>query len=163
MTTLYELSAQFKELSSMMDDPNIPLDALVTSMTEVADGITEKSTSISRLILNTKADVKALKEEEDRLARRRKSMEKKIEWLENYLMVIMQSLYTNHIKVGGMNVKIKDNPPTVIIDNEDAIPDIYTMPVVGRKIYKTEILKDILKGMEVPGAHLETGKRLEIR
>ena len=60
-------------------------------------------------------------------------------------------------------VKVCDNPPKVILDDEDAIPDDYkeeeTVVTIRKDVLRRAMLDD---GEIIPGCHLEKGKRLKI-
>lgn len=66
---------------------------------------------------------------------------------------------------GSFKATIKNNPPSVVIDDESAIPaDYMSQPKPpAPKPDKTLIKKAISDGYTVAGAHIEQGKRLEIK
>lgn len=73
----------------------------------IEDGFDEKAENIVKFIKNLDADVKALKDEEKRLAEKRKSKENSIKWLKFYLQNNMEMLNKKKIKAGLFNVNIQ--------------------------------------------------------
>ena len=60
-------------------------------------------------------------------------------------------------------IRVQDNPPKVILDDEDLIPKAYLQKETVTTIRKADIRKYLLEGKAVAGAHLESEKRLAIR
>ena len=58
---------------------------------------------------------------------------------------------------------VRDNPPKVVLDDEDAIPKAYLHKETVITILKADIRKSLLEGKTVAGAHLEREKRLLIK
>ena len=67
------------------------------------------------------------------------------------------------LKSAEFIVKIKRNPPRVIIDNEALLPDDYKEVELTLKVRKQLVQKALGEGRTVPGAHLEATTRLDIR
>jgi hypothetical protein len=163
MTTLYALSSQYHELQRMSEDEEIPPEHLAWTIADITASIEAKCKSISTIILNLRSDSIALKQEEERMAKRRKALGNKVEWLSQYLMLHMLADGIEEIKSTTFTVRVRENPPSVIIDSESLIPEKFISSVISQKVHKDEILKDLKAGIQVPGAHLGIGKRLEIK
>lgn len=106
----------------------------------------------------------AVEEAAKKMKQRANLLNKKADRIRDYLMQQMLLLGERSIDVPEFSMKIKKNPPSVIIDNEDLIPDKYWYEIPATwAIDKAMIKKDIDMGDEVPGAHLHQGDRLEIK
>jgi aromatic ring-opening dioxygenase LigB subunit len=60
-------------------------------------------------------------------------------------------------------LSIRKNPPRVVIDYEDMIPDEFLRTRTVTEVARDEIKRAIQAGQDVPGAHLEQTERLEIK
>lgn len=155
---LYELSIAFQEVQNMELDPEVMQDTLDS----INDAIENKAENIAKLIRNLESDVKAYKEEEERLKTKRQATENKVKWLKTYLEDNMKLTGKTKFKSGMFNFSIQKNPASVSILDERIIPKEFLIPQLP-KIDKTA-LKDVLKtGVEVPGAELKQTEGLRIR
>lgn len=161
---LYELSQNFRNLQQVLEnageDENLK-ELVINSMKELECDLSTKVENIVRLIKNLQAEVEALKAEEKRLAKERKTRENKIENLQGYLFDTISGLEKREVKGGIFTVSIKKNPPKAIVEDLNAIPKqfIVNTPSVDKKM-----LKEALKNGEIiEGAKLVREESLKIR
>ena len=60
-------------------------------------------------------------------------------------------------------VKVCDNPPHVVLDDESAIPDSFKTEETIVTLRKDDLRRAMLDGEVIPGAHLDASKRLSIK
>ena len=161
---LYELSQNFRNLQQVLEnageDENLK-ELVINSMKELECDLSTKVENIVRLIKNLQAEVEALKTEEERLARERKTRENKIKNLQGYLFDTISGLEKREVKGGIFTVSIKKNPPKAVVEELNAIPKqfIVNTPSVDKKM-----LKEALKNGEIiEGAKLVQEESLKIR
>lgn len=161
---LYELSQNFRNLQQVLEnaeeDENLK-ELVINSMKELECDLSTKVENIVRLIKNLQAEVEALKAEEKRLAKERKTRENKIENLQGYLFDTISGLEKREVKGGIFTVSIKKNPPKAVVEELNAIPKqfIVNTPSVDKKMLK-EALKN---GEMIEGAKLVQEESLKIR
>ncbi len=80
---LYDLAQNYAQLLEMAEE--MDSDAIVDTLSALQDAIEDKAENIAKLVKNLEADAKIIKEEEQRLAERRRAIEAKIERLKSYL------------------------------------------------------------------------------
>lgn len=161
MTTLYSIGERYRNLEELLDNDEFPAEAVLEAAIAVEDEFVAKAQSIGRLVLNMNAEIKAFREEEDRLSRRRRTIQNKLEGLKNYLQHEMT--LANLRKISGVvSIRIQTNSRgSVIIDNEKAIPAEYWIP--QHPVLDKAVIYDRIKaGESVPGCHVETGEHLRI-
>ena len=155
--TLYEINQQILNAIEYGCDPETGeiIDAAALDALEMAKE--EKTENIILLIKDLTAENKAISEEEQALAKRRRAGENRVEWLKNYLMA---SLDGEKFKTPRCSASYRKTASVSIID-ESAIPSEYIRT-------KTEpnkmAIKDALKaGETIPGATLEDRVSLIIK
>lgn len=155
--TLYEINQQILNAIEYGCDPETGeiIDAAALDALEMAKE--EKTENIILLIKDLTAENKAISEEEQALAKRRRTGENRVEWLKNYLMA---SLEGEKFKTPRCSASYRKTAAVSIID-ESAIPSEYIRT-------KTEpnkmAIKDALKaGETIPGATLEDRVSLIIK
>ena len=116
-------------------------------------------------VKNLSAEADAIREEENRLVKRRKAAETKAANLKAWLLAAMtnEDGTTDKLKTGRVAVSVKRNPPSTVVDDEEMLPWEYktVKQIVAQD--KAAIKAAILAGEEVPGAHLEYGRSVVIK
>jgi len=156
MASLYEMTKQFEELNSKIENGEIPEDAIGDTLDAMELTIKDKSNNVSAFILNQKSKVKEIKEAMQAMQKRMKSEQKKIEWLEKYLLDNMIKSGIQELECPQWKVKVGKNPPSVEL-HEDAVElldEKYITQKVTRTPNKKEIKKAIQQGEKISGAAL---------
>ena len=156
---LYELARSYAELLDRAED--IDTEALVDTLASLQDAIEDKAENTAKIIKNLEADAKIIKEEEQRLAERRRSIENKVTRLKEYLQEQLEVAGLQKVKRPTITVAIQNNPPSVEIADEKLIPSEFMIPQY--KVDKKSILERLKNGEMVPGAKLVQGRGVRIR
>ena len=156
---LYELTDSYLKLQQKIEDGGEGLEDTLESIT---DAIEEKAVGYGKVIKNIEAQIEAIKIEEKRLSDRRKSLESSVRRLKDSLYESMKLTKTKRIKSELFTFNIQNNPPSLNIENEDAIPFEYYQPQAP-KVDKKELLNAIKNGLEIEGVSIKQGESLRIR
>ena len=161
MASLYEVTGEYKAVMEMAEDGETDPQVITDTLESIAGEIEVKADGYAKIIKMLDIQAKGIKSEEERLANMRKS-------LENNIARMKKSLETSMIETGNKKFKtplfsfnIQKNPPNLVIDDFDNIPDKFLIqqpPKIDNKL-----LKDFIKDNPVPFAHLEQGESLRIR
>ena len=160
---LYEYTAQHQKALVELNDLDLPDDVVADTLNALVGEIEEKTKSVVAYMRNLNADVVAMKNAEQEIKQRRNRIERRIAWMDNYVLTNMQANNITEISCPYFLIKPRKNPPAVNITNADEIPKKYVTEVVSFKINKTEIKEDIQAGEVVAGAELSQGWRLDIK
>lgn len=167
---LYEISADYQRFQEQIESGEIPEEAIADTLEAIEGEFDDKVDNIACIIKSLLAEAKEIKSERDALDGRMKQKQKTADRLTKSLKDEM--LFSGRTKVETPRnvVKIRNNPPSVEIENEEDFISFaqaneldnllsYSQP----KPNKTAI-KDVLKdGVELPGVRLVKGKRLDIK
>lgn len=158
---LYELTEAYRNIENLLSDEEADTEALEKALSQVEDSIENKAENIAKLVRNIDGDIKALKDEEKRLAGRRKALENKQRDIKKYLELQLKTLEIDKVKTKLFTIYIQNNAPSVKITDEEAIPeDFYKY---SKSIVKKDILEALKDGEEVPGAEINQTRSLRIR
>ena len=113
---------------------------------------------IALAVKNYAAEAKAIKEEEEKLAKRRRSCENAAQRCKEYLK---QALGGEKLKTARVSVSYR-NSESVTIDDLGSLTEEY-IRIPEPQADKTAIKKAIKAGKEVAGAHIETSKSVIVR
>lgn len=147
-------------LSAMEHD-----DPAIADTIEGMDGVfDDKAVSVIAYARNLEATAEAIKQAEADMAERRKKLEAKAERLREYVRISMTLIGKNEISSQLFDLRVKKNPPKVVIDDESSLDAKFwripePKPVVDKKL----IASALNDGEIVTGAHIEHGTRLEVK
>lgn len=155
MESMFGLSERYKALEELLDDETIPQEDVNRALMEVMDDVKSKGENGINYLHMLDGNIelaKKRKKEIDNYVKRVENRKKRI--LTAYLTA-MNAMKMKSIMTGVGELKVKKNPPAVIIDDGAQIPAQYTTQKVTIAPDKTKIKAAIKAGEEVPGAHLE--------
>ncbi|MBY6850417.1 siphovirus Gp157 family protein [Clostridium botulinum] len=161
MARLYELTQNYNNLLDLVDNPEVPAEMLKESLDNIGEEINIKLENVAKVIKSIEVDTKGLKEEEKRLADRRKSLENRISSLKEYAENSMRATGKKKIKGKIFTLGIQKNPASVDVVNEDNISDKYF--ITEKKLVKKDVLEVLKRGEGVPGVNLIQSESLRIR
>lgn len=157
MPALYKLTQEMEEL---LDDEN----ADCTAIEKVFGDIQKKGESICQFMTTLSGDIELYKAEERRIAARRKALENNLEWMKTYLTENMTRLQLDKIKAGTFTITLQDTTPSVVVDDEQAIPPRFFVIIPETKQLDKRMLSAAIKnGEDIQGPHLEQKKTIRIR
>jgi riboflavin biosynthesis pyrimidine reductase len=160
MPKLYELSSQYNQIFYTMTEES-DFNQLEETLAAIEEEFEVKAENIAKLIKSLDGDAKAYKEEVDRLSSRKKTIENHQDRLKAYLESNMTALGKDKIKGNVFTIAMQNNPPRAVVDSEGDIPECYKVTEIH--IVKSDILRDLKQGKEIPGAHIEQSVSLRIR
>ena len=163
--TLYQLSNERRELQSKLELLNLDEITILDTLEGESTNIAEKIEDYGWVIKNFESFEKQLNDEEFRLSERRKMIHKKIERIKEQLFTGMVNGRIDKVECPVFTISIASNPPSVIIDSEVLIPnEFWTVPDLPVPVPNKAAIKAAIKaGNEVPGCHMESSKRLQMR
>ena len=170
---LYEIAEQYREAMATIEAMDFNDSALTAEEQQqllqdtlggLQDEFKAKCLAIAAFIANSELETDALRTVEKRLYERRKSLERRTEWLLDYLHIHLLKLGLQEVKGDMLRIRIKKNPPKVVVDNQSVLPDWALIEEVSVSINKKGLAEALKAGEIIPGAHLEMNNtRVEIK
>lgn len=159
---LYELTEAYLNILSLMDSEELDKQDLEKALSNINEEIENKSDNIGKVLQTLDADIQALKNEEKRLATRRKSLEKNKESLKEYLSNSLKIQDVKKLKTNLFTFYFKKNPTSVSIKDGVEIPKEYLIEQEP-KVDKRAIKKDLEDGKVIDGVELTQSESMVIR
>ena len=128
-----------------------------------------KFENIGCFIKNLKAESEALKKEEDNLKRRRKTVDNKIESLENYVNGYLKAVYPNDADRAKWKFKTAKvalgcrRSTTVEVPNIEVLDEKYIRTKIEKAPDKTMLKELLKKGEKIKGAYLQENINLSVK
>lgn len=163
--TLYEISQDYLQALEHFTDPeeDIPLEAAMDTLEGIEGQLQEKAVNVAKFMQNLDATAKAIREAEQQMAKRRRAIENRAQWIKDYLKNNMEAAGITRIESPWFLLAVQKNPDSVEITDEASLPDDFKTEVVTVKIDKASIKQAFKNGAQVPGAVLTHSTRLAIR
>lgn len=123
---LYELTADYLKLQSMLEDPDVDQQAVADTMEAMNYAIEEKADGYVRVIKNLQGSVDAIKLEIDRLTVKKKHLEDSIQHLKTNLQDSMVAMDKRKIKTDLFQISIQKNGgalPVIVDVPVEKLPD----------------------------------------
>lgn len=159
---LYELTENYNNLLDLLENEEVPKEMLEEALKSVEGDIEEKLENIAKLVKSIDVDIKGYKDEESRLAGKRKALENKQASLKAYIESSLIAIDKKKFKGKIFTLAIQKNAPSVNVVELMDIPKeylVYSEPTIDKKA----ILADLKEGKEVPGAELKQSESLRIK
>ena len=159
--TLYDLTAEYMQILEMAEDGVDP-EIIATHLEDIGGAIEEKADSIAAVMTSLAGTAKVIKDEEARLAARRRSVENNIEKLKRYLEKCMRTTGKIKFKTALHTFYIRNNKPSLRLIEGKVIPVEYLIaqaPIID----KDRLYNDLQAEKDVECAELYNTSSLIIR
>lgn len=159
---LYELSADYlSALEALSECEDLPPQAIADTLEGLAGAWEDKALNVARYARNLEAEAAAIEEAQQRMAVRAKATANQAARLKAYLKMELERTGLKP-KAPDLALRLQNNPPAVVLDDETLIPADYRHTVTVTTLLKAAISTALKAGQPVAGAHLEQSSRLVI-
>lgn len=160
--TLYELAAQYQRDLEYIQNSDLDEQQAAELLETMQGTIQDKAKNVAMVIRNMETTAEAIEAAEKEMASRRKSIERKIEWMKNYLLQNMERTGISKIESPYFVISLRDNPESLIVESDADIPAEYWKQQEPT-LDKAGLKKDIQLGLIVDGCRLERKKSVRIK
>jgi len=163
--TLYQLTQEFETLLEIMEDPDVDPVTLEDTFEALGGEIEAKAEGYGKVIRQLEYNAGALKDEIDRLTKRKKAIDGNIDRMKKTIQAAMELIDKPKIDTELFTFRIQKNPASVVMDVNyiEDVPEEYLI-AQDPKIDRKKIMADIKAGKDLDGiAHLEQGSSLRIK
>ena len=164
MPTMYELTADYLSLLDLIDDPEVPADAIADTLEAIDGEIEIKADNVAKLLREVEGRVTAIKSEETRLAERRRRMTETGESIKKRLEDMMRATGKIKFKTDLFTFAIQKNGgklPVIVDVDVSYLPD--DLVIISEKP-DTEAIRKLLDEGDTTYAHYgERGESLRIK
>ena len=158
--SLYEMATDLIELVEVEE---VSEEMKAEIMEQIKEVMEVKAENIIKVIRDYETRIDGIKSEEKRLAEYRRSEEKKLERLKDYTLNCMEMMGNKKLETNLGRISLRKKPSSLVIVDENQVPDIYKTVKEVLTIDKMQIKKD-LKENAIDGVELvEGGNSLQIK
>lgn len=163
--TLFQIAGQYREAADKLAELDLDPKTFADTLESLGGDLEEKSKNTAFVARNLEAAADQIDAAVAEMGRRAATLRRNAERVREYLMSNMNYAGVKKLETPYFVISVRDNPPKVIVDDEQAIPREYFTdpPPPAPKLDKKLIAQAIKDGHTVPGAHLERGQSLQIK
>ncbi|HIY99778.1 MAG TPA: siphovirus Gp157 family protein [Firmicutes bacterium] len=165
--SLYSLTDECRNLYDALmasaDEETGEVDiSLVNALAERQEAWEDKAVAVACVYRSLDEDAARVGREIERLTAMKKRLERERDRVKEGLSAAFTALGVEKVKGMYADISFRASEQT-IIDNADAVPEEYMTVKTTYTPNKTAIREAIKAGKEVPGAHLEQKKNIQIK
>ena len=157
---MYELTLAYEKVLEMAEE--LDDGALRDTLDSITDAIDDKAENIAKVIKQLEADADTFRQEEVRLAKRRRTVDNNVRNLKRYLQESLEQVGTDRVNGKLFTVSIQNNPSSVDILDESKIELDY-FDEQPPKLDKKAVLESLKNGIEMEGARIKQTRSVRIR
>lgn len=164
-TTAIAIAADMSKLVALLETSDeITPEMVADTMEGLEFDLGDKLDSIYSIVRNLEGLSATCDTEAARLSARKKSFENRIKGLKKYVLECLIAADKNSFKTAFNTFTARKGIERVIIDNEDKLPNDFVEVITTVAPDRKAIKEAFAAGIDVPGAHIETGERsLQVR
>lgn len=165
LPALYVIADQYLQDVAKLQDLDLDPQTVADTLEGLSGDLEVKATNVAMFIRNLESLADQIKHAEATMSARRKAIEARADAVREYLLTNMQRTGISKIDSPYLHIALRNNPPSVIVDDVTLIPERYMRqappppPVPDKK----EIAAALKFGEKVPGVHLETKQTVTIK
>lgn len=164
MTSLYDISAQYRADAARLADLDLPAEVVTDTLDAMSGELEMKAQNVVMFARDLQATAAAIKDAEEAMARRRKAIENRARHLLDYVQGCMETAQVQRIECPHFRLAIQRSPASVDVYEPGLLPAQYMRaPAPPEPSADKRAIADAIKaGLEVPGARMLQGTRLAI-
>ena len=155
MESIYDISQRYNAITLLLEDGTIPQDDVNKALMDVMDDVVSKGENGIVFLHKQEALIEAAKNEKKKIEAYIKSREAVVKRTRQAYLYAMEQMGLKSIQTARGELKVKKNPPAVVIDDVAILPEDYRHTTINVTPDKAAIRTAIRMGDKVPGAHLE--------
>lgn len=158
--SLYSMTHEFQILTEMLEDETAPQDEIGEALIALQSDIATKAENGMAYMAKLEEVIAGAKAEKKRIDAFIKAMESRKKRIEGAYIYALKTLGTDAILTNKGEMKVRKNPPSVVIDDVAKIPTEFQKQKIDVTIDKVALKKAIQSGETIEGAHIEQGEKL---
>ena len=171
MTTLYDYGTNLAEtvervqdlLSEGVDPNDESVQELLEKMVAQEEDWENKAINVGKFLNQLSLDEKQVEAEIERLTKKKKSLSNAFTSLHDLLLWQMKEFGKDEIKNPLLTIKVRENPLSVVIKNEEAVPAKFKIEKTTVTVNKNAIKLAYKEGAAIEGVEFIRTKKLTIK
>lgn len=163
MTALYLLAGEYKQAAEQLANLDLPPEVVRDTLEGLGGDLEHKAQNVAMMVRSLEADAAAVKQWAKDAAERAKAIEARADSMRDYLANNLAACGIEKIEGPGVRIAWRKSS-AVVVDEPGLIPaEFMRTPEPPPPAPDKKAIGDAIKaGQEVPGAHIEQRRNLQI-
>ena len=164
MSSLFALTNEYRDAAMKLAEMDMDAQTVADTLESLSGDLEVKAQNVALMVRCFEADAANCKQWAKDANERAKAIEARAERMRDYLASNLEACGIEKVEGPGVAISFRKSS-AVVIDGADLLPAKYmrVKPAPAPEPDKAQIATDIKAGVEVPGAHLEQRRSLQIR
>lgn len=161
--TLYEVASEYRAMEARLRELDCDEQTIADTLEGESGDLIDKLCAVMAVALSMEAEAEQVQQYVLARAQARVSaLNKRAERLRTYAKDAMKSCNVPRVEQPDMRFRLRDNPPSVVIEDEKKVPAVYWKSTTVEALDKKALADQLKRGQAVPGARIETKQRIEL-
>ena len=162
--TLFNLATEYRQAADQLADMDMDLQTMSDTLEGMSGDLETKATNVAYIVRNSEVSAEAIKAHAQAQLERARAIEKRADYLRDYLKSCMELAGITKIEGPGVVISFRKSE-SVVINEPGLVPSVYMRQPEPQPPQpdKTAIKTALKAGQEVPGAHLDVRQNLQIK
>lgn len=163
--TLFSLAGPLEEALKRLTDVGMDETTIADTIDGMAVEFREKAVAVVSAARNLEALALSIKSAEDEMYERRKALEKRAAAIRAYVKEQMERAGIQKLECPHFQIAIRHNPPAIVVDAPTMVPERFWVqqPPPPPTLDKNALKAALKAGEDVPGVHLSSSTRLDVK
>lgn len=163
MASLYMIADEFSEAAKKLADLDLPIEVIADTLEGLSGELEAKAQNVALFVRHLEANAAACKQWAKDAAERAKAIEARADHMRQYLSTNLERCGIEKVEGPGVRISWRKSS-AVVVDEPGLIPaEFMRVPEPPPAAPDKKAIADAIKaGQEVPGAHIETRRNLQI-
>ena len=164
MTALYVLAQEYRATAEQLSNLELDEQTIADTLESMSGDLEVKAQNVAFVVRNLEVSADAIKAHREQQKEREDAIRKRAESMRSYLARCMEACGIEKIEGPGIALSFRKSS-AVVINEPGLIPQEFmrVKPAPPPEPDKTAISAAIKAGKEVPGAHIEQRRSLQIK
>lgn len=160
--SLYLMTEEYRQALAVLSESDLDEQTVADTLEGLQGELSLKAANVAAFVLNLEAEAEAARAAEERIRKRRQTLERRAAQMRDYLLGNMVRADISEIAAldKSFRARVLQGREAVVIEDVQALPPDYRRVV--EEPDKTLIARALKDGYEVPGARLERRPTLKI-
>ena len=155
MESMSAISQRYNAVMALVDDDSVPQEEVNAALMAVMDDVKSKAENGLNYLNGIDETIAGAKIRRKKFDDYIKSLENRKKRMLRAYIEAMQQMGMKSIMTGAGELKLKKNPPALVIDDQAKIPSKYEKQKIEVSLDKVAIKAAIKAGETIEGCHLE--------
>ena len=164
MTALYVIANEYRDAANKLAELDLDPQTVADTLESLSGDLEVKAQNVALMVRCFEADAAACKQWAKEATERAKAIEARADRMREYLASNLEACGIEKVAGPGVSISFRASS-AVVIDAEDLLPVDFmrVKPAPAPEPDKTAIAAAIKAGQEVPGAHIEHRRSIQIK